>query len=188
MESNEGIAAKRLRLGFVKEVRASFSFLAAYGFTEVEVLPTLVRYKRGGLDLSVHHGRRSYELGVSIGHGCEQFSMGALMRATGGDHFDATATDSDAVALGVAELAALVSSHCERALRDDPESFAKLRSQRKEAADAYSLDVIEEQTIPLAQSAFREGRYCDAVTLYEKFVERLTPAEWAKLAAARKRC
>lgn len=191
MGSDERAAAERAQLRFADVVRERFAFLADYGFSMVEALPTVVHYTRCDLELNVYHGQGSYEVGIDIGHGDERFSMGALIRSTdpvsGAKYRDGTATSSESLVSGVERLAELVRRYGERALRDEPEFFADLRRQRKAWAEAYSLDVLAEQTRPKAEAAFREGRYRDAAELYEKMAARLTPTEQAKLAAARKR-
>ncbi len=191
MSSDERIETERARLGFADVVRRKFAFLGDYGFSETEALPTIVRYRRCDLELDVYYGRRSYEIGIDIGHGDERFSMGALIRTTdpvGGEKYrDWAATSSEALVSGVEQLAELVRRYGERALRDEPEFFADLRKQRESSAEAYSLDVLAEQTRPKAEAAFREGRYRDAAELYEGIAARLSVAEQAKLAAARKR-
>ena len=182
---------ERARLGFSDVVRRKFAFLTDYGFSETEALPRVVCYRRCDLELDVYYGRRSYEIGIDIGHGDERFSMGALIRATdpiaAQKYRDWAATSSEALVSGVERLAELVHRYGERALRDEPEFFADLRKQQESWAEAYSLDVLAEQVRPKAEAAFREGRYRDAAELYEGISARLNVVEQAKFVAARKR-
>jgi len=191
MSTTEGIDLERARLGFVEIVRREFAFLADFGFAEVESSPTIVRYRTGDLDLNVYHGRQSYEIGMQLGHGDEQVSMEQLIRVTdpaGWQKYRVyAATNPAGVVSGVTRLAELARRYGDRALRDDPEFFADLMRQRESWKDAFALDVLERQTRPKAEAAFREGRYLEAAELYERIAARLSPAEKAKLAAARKR-
>lgn len=191
MSTTEGIDLERVRLGFAEIVRREFAFLADFGFAEVESSPTIVRYQKGDLDLNVYHGRQSYEIGMQLGHGDEQVSMEQLIRVTdpaGWQKYRVyVATNPAGVVSGVTRLAELARRYGDRALRDAPEFFADLRRQRESWKDAFALDVLERQTRPKAEAAFREGRYREAAELYERITARLSPAEKAKLAAARKR-
>ncbi len=181
----------RERLGFVAAVREHFAFLLDFGFSEVEALPTIVRYRKGGLDLNVYHGRMSCEVGMQIGHEDEQFSIAELICTVdpvAAEELRAwTATTSGALATGVEKVAGLFRRYGQCALRDDPEFFEKLRSNRKSWGETYALEVLASQTRPKAEAAFREGRYREAAELYEKIAPALTPVEQKKLALARKR-
>ena len=191
VNASEKIGNDRTRFDFANVVRQRFAFLADYGFHETESLPTIVRYRRGDLDLNVYHGRQSYEIGLQVGHADEQFSMSELVRAADPEaaerYRNAAATTPAALASGLERLAELVVRYGDRALRDDPGFFADLRRQRQFWAETYALDVLAAQTRPKAEAAFRDGRYREAAELYERIAARLSPAEKAKLAAARKR-
>ena len=191
MNADESIDLKRAQLGFVDIVRQSFAFLAVLGFSETEALPTIVRYRKGGLALNVYHGRQSYEIGLEVGHTDELFSMEAIIRLTdpvvAEELRNPVATTSGALAAGIEHLADLLRRYGERALQDDPEFFADLRRQRQVCAEILELDVLERQIRPKAATAFQQGRYGEAAELYEKIAARLSAAERAKLAAARKR-
>lgn len=191
MSAADQASAGRAGLGFPEIVRRRFAFLAASGFSEVEALPTIVRYQRGGIDLNVYHGRQSYEVGLQLGREGEQYSMSELISAAdpiaAEEYRNPAATTQAGLVSGVERLAELLRRYGDRALRDDPEFFAGLRRQRKSWARDYELDVRAGQIRPKAEAAFREGRYREAAELYEQIAPRLSPAEQAKLAAARKR-
>jgi hypothetical protein len=57
----------RTRLSVANAVSEKFSFLGEQGFSEVESLPTIVRYRKRDLEVHVYHGRRSFELGFEVG-------------------------------------------------------------------------------------------------------------------------
>jgi hypothetical protein len=189
--NSAGGGSGRALLGFTDIVRKRFAFLASYGFTEIEALPTIVRYSSGSLAVNVYHGRQSYEIGLQVGHGDEQYSMSELIRAAdpivGNSYRNPVATTADSVVSNIEWLAELLRRYGDRALRNDSDFFAGLKAQKKSWAIGYELDVLEAQIRPQAEAAFREGRFREAVQLYERIAVRLSPAEQAKLAAARKR-
>jgi hypothetical protein len=180
-----------MEMDFIAIVRLEFAFLAPLGFSEVEASLWVVRYSRGGVNLVVHYSQLSFEVGLHVGRSDESFSVSELIRATdpvaAASYRCPTANSLEQLACGVHELSWLVRRFGERALFDDPEFFARLRELRIVWSDAFALDVLVEQVRPRAEAAFREGRYREAMDLYEKIASRLTPAERAKLAAARKR-
>lgn len=191
MNAGDEIGLVRKRLNFAHLVVERYRFLEELGFVESESMPTIVRYRKGDLDLSVYHGRRSFEVGLEIGHGDEQFSMSEMIRSsdpTAAEHYrnPVARTPAD-LASSVGRLANLLQRYGERGLRDDPQFFATLRQQRKSWSEEYALDVLAEQTRPKAAAAFQEGRYREAADLYEKIIRRLTPAEQKKLAVARRK-
>ena len=91
------------------------------------------------------------------------------------------------LAAGLDRVADLLQRYGARALRDDSDYFVELRQQRKAWSESYARDVLAKQLRPKAEAAFREGRYADAVNLYEKIAPTLSASEQRKLAVARKR-
>ncbi|SHL08813.1 hypothetical protein SAMN05444159_4960 [Bradyrhizobium lablabi] len=180
-----------MRLNFADIVEKRFGFLLELGFVKTEALPTMVRYRKGDLELSIYLGRQSYEVGFEIGHANETYSMSEIIRATdpgtADQYRNAAATTATELATAVDRLAGLVTKYGERALRDDPAFFAGLSQQRKDWSETYALDVLAQQVRPKAEAAFREGRFREAAELYEKIHARLTPAELKKLDIARQR-
>jgi hypothetical protein len=191
MNVSDTVGSERTRLNFADVVARRFEFLADRGFVEAEALPTIVRYRKGDLELSIYHGRRSFEVGFEIGHADERYSMSEIVRATDPEaaeqYRNAAATTAPELATAVDRLADLASRYAERALRDDPVFFADLRQQRKAWSEAYAMDVLAQQIRPKAETAFREGRYQDAAELYGRIRERLTQTEIRKLDVARQR-
>src|SRR4029077_13422908 len=120
---NDHTAAPRRRLNFAHTVPQRFGFLSDYGFREVESQPTIVRYRSGGLELNVYHGRESLEIAFQIGHHTsEQYSISEIVRVTdpeAGDRYrNATARTPAELVSAVDRLADFVSRYGERALRD----------------------------------------------------------------------
>src|SRR5262245_36937985 len=177
--------------GFPNLVRQAFAFLEIAGFSESGQGPTIVRFKRGELECNVYVGRRSGELGFQIGHDDEQFSTSALIRLrdpTLADKYrNLVPADLSELQTGIEKLAALVREFGDRALEDDPRVFADLRRQSQEWSQAYAAEVRAQQIRPKAEAAFREGRYREAIGLYEEIAPKLTPTELKKLSIARRK-
>ena len=181
----------RPKLGFARVVVERFAFLAGYGFVTTEVLPTIVRFTKGDLGVSVYHGRRSFEIDLEVHHEGEKFSMSELIRLidpVAADRYRPwCATSREGVESGVAVLADLLEQHAKQALSDDPGHFAALAGQRRAWSKSYALEVLASQMRPAAEEAFRAGRYAEAAGLYEQIASALTPAERAKLEFANQR-
>ncbi|MGR4876190.1 hypothetical protein [Pseudoxanthomonas sp. LARHCG66] len=181
----------RSQLHFTTKVRKAFSFLANEGFTEVEALPTLVRYQKGGVEVDVYHGRQSYEIGAGISISGTRYAMSEVVRA--GDpevaktYRNMVATTHEGIVAGLEELSALMQRYGATALRGDSRYFSMLEGQRKQWAKEYALDVIESQLRPQAEEAFRRRDYSKVVELYGRIKERLSPVEVKRLALAEKR-
>ncbi len=139
-------------------VRERFAFLGDLGFSEVESLPTLVRYGNGDLEVSIYHGRRSFELGFELCRYGACYSISELIRVADSEaaerYRNYAATTPDGIAAGLTQLEELVKRYGKRALRDDPAFFATLEEQRKSWAEGYALDVLESQLRPKAEAAF----------------------------------
>ena len=191
MSVSDEAGRERTRLNFANTVAQRFAFLADFGFSKIESLPTIVRYAKGKLELNVYCGRQSFEVGFQIGHAGEQFSMSEVIRiadpGAAAQYRNAAATTPAELISAVDRLAGLVSQYGERALHDDPAFFAELHRQRKSWSQAYALEVLAQQLRPKAEVAFREGRYREAAELYGRIHSQLSPAELKKLDIARQR-
>lgn len=180
---------ERERLNFATAATEAFGFVDRLGFTQVEALPTIVRYRKGDLEVDVYHGRRSYEIGFGIARRGVRYSIGELMRAKDPEaarRFRLWAARTESVLRdGLTQLAELASRYGDRAFQGDPELFAALDRQRESWGKEYELDVLEGQLRPEAHRAFRQGDYRKAAELYERILPRLTPVELKKLAFAK---
>jgi len=182
---------ERVQLKFDEAVSERFAFLARFGYVMEEALPTLVRYRKGGLEARIYHGRMSYEIGFELIRQGTRYSLEALVRASDAQAAEAyrpyAATTPEGVADGLERLAGLVRRHAERALRDDAAFFAAAVALSEAAAAAYALEVLAGQVRPKAHAAFRNGSYGEAVALLEKIRPVLSPAEQRMLEIATKR-
>ncbi|MFN8589401.1 MAG: hypothetical protein U0704_16540 [Candidatus Eisenbacteria bacterium] len=191
MSANNQVGRERARLKFADAVSKHFAFLGRLGFSEVESLPTLVRYGRGDLEVAIYHGRRSFEIGLEITRLGTCYSIEELIRIAhpelAAQYRNYQTTTPHGIAQGLAQLAGLVKKHGERALTSDPVFFAALDHQRRSWAEGYALDVLAGQLRPKAAAAFRSGDYRQAADLYERIHARLTAVELKKLALAKDR-
>lgn len=63
----------RTRLNFANAASENFAFLREQGFAVVEYLPTLVRYRKGEIEVGLYHGRGSFEVGFEIVRAGERY-------------------------------------------------------------------------------------------------------------------
>jgi len=70
----------RAYFNFAEEARKAFTFLGELGFSEIEALPTLVRYRKDDVEVDVYHGRQSYEIGAGVTAFGTRYSIEAIMR------------------------------------------------------------------------------------------------------------
>lgn len=178
----------RSHLNFIKKVRETFEFLGEFGFSEVAALPTLVRYRRGSVEVGVYHGRQSYEIGADVTAFGNRYAISEIIRASDPEKFRgfryAMTTTPDGVAAGLDELSSLMKKYAGAALRGDSQFFSTLEKQKKLWSEEYALDVLAEQLRPQADEAFRRRDYSTAADLYSRIRERLSPAEIKKLSLA----
>lgn len=180
----------RSYLNFEEKARKAFAFLGELAFSEIKALPTLVRYRKGGVEVDVYHGRQSYEIGAGVTAFGTRYAISEIIRAIDPDtakqiHY-AMATTPEGVAAGLEELSSLMDRYGGAALRGDLQFFSTLEKQRKFWAEEHALDVLVEQLRPQADEAFRRKDYSTAVELYSRIRQRLSPAELKKLSFAEK--
>lgn len=184
--------ADRLSLCFLSEARKAFTFLNDQGFSEIEALPTLIRYEKKGVEVDVYHGRQSYELGVGITVLGVRYSLSEIIRVDSPEIWRnfryPSMTTPEGVANGLEELGLLTRKHGSLALEGSSEFFSILDEKRKRWSEDYALDVLAEHVRPQAEEAFRKKEYPRAFELYSKIKERLSPAEIKKLSIAAEYC
>lgn len=183
--------ADRNHLDFPNKVRELFSFLVDLGFVEIEVLPTLVRYRKDGVEFDVYHGRESYEVGAGISAFGTRYSISEIIRSIDSvraeKYRNVMAATPDLLFSALAELSSLMMQYGARALSGERECFEELKRNREAWSERYALDVLAGQVRPKAEEAFRDGNYAKAADLYFSIRERLTPAEEKKLAFSESR-
>jgi hypothetical protein len=182
----------RAHLNFAEEARKAFAFLGDLGFSEIEALPTLVRYRKGSVEVDVYHGRQSYEIGAGVTAFGARYAISEIIRHKEPEfakryHY-AAATTPEGVIAGLEELSALMKRYGRPALDGDPKLFSTLESERRYWSEGYALDVLADQLRPQADEAFRQRNYAKAAELYSRIRERLSPAEVKKLSIAEERC
>lgn len=178
-------------INFAEETRKAFAFLCELGFSEVEILPTLVRYRKGCVEVDVYHGRQSYEIGAGVTAFGTRYAISEIIRHMDPDtakqfHY-AAATTPEGVVAGLEVLIVLMKRYGCSALDSDPQYFSLLEGERKSWSEEYALDVLAGQLRPQADEAFRQRDYSKAADLYSSIRERLSPAEIKKLSVAEKR-
>jgi hypothetical protein len=188
---DETVGRDRQRLNFAHHVERKFRFLTESGFVPFEMLPTIVTYKKGDVSVKVFHGRRSFEMGIEVCFGADSYSLSEIIRSVDIEEWDRfrnpTARTNAEVASGLDRLIDVFNRYGLPALRGGAIYFADLKEKRKAGLKAYALEVRADQIRLKASAAFREGRYADAVALYENIASVLSNVEKKRLAIARKR-
>ena len=181
----------QVHLNFEGAARKTFAFLNDLGFSEVESLPTLIRYQRDGVEVAVYRGRLSYEIGADISYLGKQYALAEIVRFVDPDaakrYGNAVASTTEGVAMGLEELGSLMKRYGVAALQGDPQLFSTLEEKRKVWVEEYWLDGLARQVRPQADDAFRRGDYVAAAELYSRIRSRLSPAEAKKLQLAEER-
>jgi hypothetical protein len=176
---------------FEQVVIEACSFLQGIGFEISERCPTLVRYVCQDVEVDLYQGRRSFEVSAGVSINGERFSLSELIHLGDPKMADAyrnpVATDAQEVVSAVRQVALLLRQFGTLALRGDASVLAALTTQRQQWSDTFALDVLVEQTRPLAEHAFRSGDYSKAAELYARIQSRLSAAEKRKLALAEER-
>ena len=181
----------RVHLNFENVAKTTFAFLNDLGFSLVESQLTLVRYQSGDVEISVFHGRRSYEIGVDISYVGTRYALAEIVRVADPDaakrYGHAMASTAEGVVVGLVELGSLLKRYGTLALQGDPQFFSILEEKRKVWADEYWIDGLARQVRPQADDAFHRGDYAKAAELYARIRSCLSPAEVKKLALAEER-
>ncbi|PND38350.1 hypothetical protein C1O66_12990 [Paucibacter aquatile] len=181
----------RVHLNFENVAKTTFAFLNDLGFSLVESLPTLVRYQNGDVEISVFHGRRSYEIGVDILYVGTRYALAEIIRVVDPDaakrYSHAIASTAEGVVVGLEAQGALLKRYGTLALQGDPHFFSILEEKRTVWADEYWLDGLAKQVRPQADEAFHRGDYAKAAELYARIRSCLSPAEVKKLVLAEER-
>ncbi|HMV12473.1 MAG TPA: hypothetical protein PJ996_05915, partial [Nitrosomonas sp.] len=111
-------------LNFVEKVRKAFVFLSDLGFSEIEALPTLARYRKGNVEVDIYHGRQSYEIGAGITAFGTRYSITEIIRANDLEvekHFRYPITTTpEGVVAGLEELSTLMKRYGRASLDGDP--------------------------------------------------------------------
>lgn len=184
-------SSDRAHLGFAKETRKAFAFLCDLGFSEIEASPTLVRYRKGGVEVDVYHGRQSYEIGAGVTAFGTRYAISEIIRhidPEAGKYFRYSATTTpEGIVAGLDKLSFLMKCYGRSAVEGDPQLFSILESERTSWAEEYAVDVLADHLRPQADEAFRRRDYAKSAELYSRIKERLSPAELKKLSIAEER-
>ncbi|TXL02386.1 hypothetical protein BMR08_18425 [Methylococcaceae bacterium CS2] len=177
--------ADRSHFNLEKKVREAFVFLSNLGFSEIESLPTLVRYQNGGIEVDIYHGRQSYEIGAGISVFGARYSISEIIQASDPEMFKqfryAMTTTPEGVTSALEELSLLMNRYANTALEGDQKFIMVLEKQRKQWSEDYALDVLAKQLRPKASEAFRQKDYSTATDLYSRIRKCLSTAELKKL-------
>ena len=181
----------RAHFNFEGVARERFAFLNELGFSEIEALQTLIRYRKVDVEVDVYHGRRSYEIGADISYLGIHYEMESIIRAVDPEaakrYRHAQSSTAEGVVAGLEKLSLLMQRYGAAALRGDPQFFSTLAEKRKVWMADYWCDLRAQQVRPQANQAFHRGDYSKAADLYAQIRDRLRPSEMKKLQIAEER-
>lgn len=185
------VLSDRKDFDFEAKAKTAFAFLVEHDFIEIESSPTLVRYKKGHVEVDIYHGRQSYEVGLGVTLFGVRYSLSEIVRLEDsevGQNFRyPTAATPEEVKFALGKISALMKNYGCSALDNDQKCFFLLKRQRESWAEDYALQVLAEQLRPQANDAFRKKKYAKAAELYSRILKQLSPAEIKKLRIAEKR-
>lgn len=182
---------------FGAAVGARFGFLAEFGLERGDVDPEwerhveLVRYVAPDLEVVVYRERISGEVGLNFRVAEGHFSCSDILRLSDREAAecmrDRVARGPEALAEALDELREFVRVRALPVLRRDAQFVAQVLRESSASAHERHLDWEADRLRPMAEAAFHERRFAEAVALFEQFPDRLTVLDRAKLALARRR-
>ena len=181
----------RSHLKFPETVEKQFSFLKEYGFQVKQREQSLVKYESKNVFVNIYHGRVSYEIGLQIGllasASSSGYGLGSVIRFTDpelGNKFRYYMTSTQkGVSRGVREIAKLLKTYGDKALRGDSAMFQWLNDDNEK----YWAEREAAQIRPKAEEAFRLKDYSKALDLYKRIEGCLTSTEEKKIKYAMKK-
>ncbi len=178
----------RSSLKFEEQVMESFIFLVDLGFSEIEILPTLVRYQNGDIEVDIYHGRQSYEIGAGVTVFGVRYSIARIIEVSDPGAYEqfryAMMTTPEGVAAAIKELGSLLKRYGNDVLHGDSQFISTLEKQGEQNAEKLALDSLAYQLRPQASEAFRQKDYLTAADLYSRIRKCLSTAELKKLSFA----
>lgn len=181
----------RSHLKFPETVEDEFSFLKEYGFQIKQREQTFVKYESKDVFVNIFHGRVSYEIGLQVGllssGNVSGYGLRSVIGFTDPDiakkyRYYTTGTH-DGVKRGVREIAKLLKTYGDKALRGDSVMFQWLNNY----IEKYWAERKAAQIRPKAEEAFRTKDYSKAADLYKSIEGCLTSAEEKKMKYALKK-
>ena len=180
-----------MKLDFVEMVRREFAMLDKLGFSEIEALPTIVRYRKGQSVVDVYIGRKSFEIGFGVTFNGKRYSLSEIVRASDRELAEKfryrVARDEPMLQEALVHLRTHLCSYGLGSLDNDRAYFSRLDNLGRIRGEEYALDVLAEQVRPKAAAAFRRGDYSEAAKLFGQLGSRLSNAEAKMLQLAKER-
>ena len=181
---------------FDGQARETFAFLEnEWGMRCVQNSSNLVRWENESTFVIVFLGPVYQEVDVALGARAEPavrpYALAELIALAdpdgAGEYRCPMVRTRSAVGRALAGCADLLRRHGQAAVHGDQGTLRLLRDNRDKAGQAWESDLRAAVIRPRAAEAFRRGAYREAVDLFGRMEESLTPAERAKLAYARRR-
>jgi hypothetical protein len=186
------------RLNFMATARSAFDFVTDPPYSlwlEVQ-REEQVAYAGADLGLAIWHERLSYELDLTVwresdkAKGIHPYGMGDLIRVADADlarsYRSFSATTEGAVERGLAKMEADFRRFGLQALAGSHEFFEIMKQARSLAVAEWVSELEAKQIRERAGRAWRDCDFSDLVKQYSALGDRMSRAERARLAYARK--
>lgn len=175
-------------LQFEMSAADCFGFLIDDGFKVLSTSPELVTFGRDKVEVSIYHDEVSGEVDLDVGVGATRYSMGELIRILNPERAEEykawASTTAIGVRAGLTRLAALLVEFGGGAMSGDRFTLKRLRDQRLDWLRRYESEVSIARSRTLADAAYREGRFLDAVKFLRSLGSQATEVERRKLKIA----
>lgn len=178
-------------LNFADIAKGKFAFLRDLGFAVIESSPTIVRFRKGDIQVDVYQEPYSYEMGLGVTWMDVRYELQDFIVAIDPEaikeYYVPIASTKEGVAEGLTRLSELARRYCGQALQGELNFFVEVAEKNKSRTQEYWLERRARQLRPEAEEAFRLGRYRQAAELYKQIESVLSPSERKRLAIAEER-
>lgn len=177
---------------FVYLAKRAFFFLNAFGLQLKNCKESRLLYEGNGISVEVCYWRSHYELGVKISREAsgESYGLAEILEVVAPEtarNAGYQCRNTTGLEKGLQVLADLLRKHCASLLRNDPESFDRIRGpiqvSRQKYTDRYRFGAIRNR----AQKAWEDKDWEQSEELYSSMEDDLTEIEGRRLVYLRKK-
>jgi hypothetical protein len=176
----------RSALGFNKCVKKYFNYLLSeYGYIIAKEEVTLVSFKRNKMEITIYHGRQSYEIGMEItfsdGKMATLYEILKVMAPEDSKKIVKMASNKKTVEISLLEISCIFKARCGDLLRDKLDEnriFKKISDNRKKYSSVYQYGALKDK----AEIAWQNKNYPEAKEIYMSISDHLDEKERRRLA------
>jgi len=172
---------------FIHAVSSEFGFLAEYGLQPARQLPEFVEFKGRDVSLHIWLGHNSNRIGVEfVFHAAEEiYTLHEVLETVAPDSVLLArfiAVDEQSMKRGVAAVAFVVASKCQRVLTCDSKTLGLLRESAKSERHSYTSTAQHGPTIVQGDRAWERKDLERAIEAYLAAYDGLDRVRRARLA------